>query len=354
MPSAAHFDGHRRVRLLEALCVAGIVPLLAMAVVRYAIDGWRAPTIWLALGMAVAIGAAPLVHRWTGSFRVAAAVPAVAVAAVAPVILALTGGTSAPAMIFIPFVPMLFAGFIGRRGAVALAGALAVGVAILAGLEHAGIRFDQRAHAPSVALRAVYVCAGVTLAAFAAFMKERERERVAQRLEDAARALYESSIRDGLTHLFNRRHFSDRLDAELSYARRRGTRLGLMLIDVDFFKRVNDTHGHAAGDAVLVEVGRRFAGELRQEDIVARYGGEEFVVALRDLTLERTRLVAERLRAAVERQPVAHDGQEIAVTVSIGCSAIDSDPSVPRDALVAAADARLYAAKRGGRNRVEC
>ena len=155
---------------------------------------------------------------------------------------------------------------------------------------------------------------------------------------------------DALTGLMNRRHATALMEAAVAG----GTPVGIAMLDVDRFKEVNDTHGHAGGDAVLVDVARRLA-TTRREDIVARWGGEEFAVLLTDIADETTlRAAADRLRAAVSATPVVlADGTALQVTISVGVCRCCS-PEEALEALVRAADDALYAAKRAGRDRVRC
>jgi len=170
--------------------------------------------------------------------------------------------------------------------------------------------------------------------------------------EELLRQLYESSKRDALTGAFNRQHFEERLIAEVAYAQRHGADVGLVFFDLDHFKRVNDTHGHAAGDAVLRQVAGIVAQRLRTEDVFARVGGEEFVVILRSSSLKAVARVGERLRAAIATSPVHHDGNLIPISISVGCAALRPRDERGGQELVEMADRRLYAAKNGGRNRV--
>jgi diguanylate cyclase (GGDEF)-like protein len=171
--------------------------------------------------------------------------------------------------------------------------------------------------------------------------------------EALQRRLYESSTRDPLTGAFNRAYLGERLLAETSHARRHKSELTLLMIDLDAFKRVNDEHGHLAGDAVLQAVAQLLLHVVRVEDVLARYGGEEFVVLLRATTLDGAARLAERLRAAVSKERVAVDGKELSVTVSIGAAALSELPADQgATELLAVADARLYRAKIAGRNRV--
>jgi two-component system cell cycle response regulator len=170
--------------------------------------------------------------------------------------------------------------------------------------------------------------------------------------EKILRQLYESSVKDSLTGAYNREYFGERLKAEVAYARRHQTEMSLIMVDVDHFKKVNDTHGHQTGDAVLASTVATLSHTLRSEDVVARYGGEEFAVILRGISLENAAAVGERLRALVEAAPVAHGGNVIRCTVSGGCAALSCTVDQTGEALVAVADKRLYLAKRSGRNRI--
>lgn len=158
--------------------------------------------------------------------------------------------------------------------------------------------------------------------------------------------------RDHLTGASNRAHFFEMAERQLMRALRDDGALALVVLDVDHFKRVNDEHGHAAGDVVLREVARRCKAELRPQDIFARLGGEEFVVLLPSTPLVEASAVAERLRASLAREPINADGIQLCITASFGCSALDADPATSLAGLLAAADSALYRAKRAGRDRV--
>jgi len=164
--------------------------------------------------------------------------------------------------------------------------------------------------------------------------------------------MYESALRDGLTKAFNKKYFTDRLESELTFALRHESPLVLVMFDIDHFKKVNDTHGHQAGDLVLSEISTLLTGALRAEDVFARYGGEEFAVICRGTDLTQASVVGERMRKAVEKHRFVHEGTPIPVTISVGIAGLP-DPAV-KDAtdLVARADKALYQSKHGGRNRV--
>jgi diguanylate cyclase (GGDEF)-like protein len=171
--------------------------------------------------------------------------------------------------------------------------------------------------------------------------------------QDASRRLYHMSVRDGLTGLYNRHHFDERLAAEVAFATRHATALALMLIDVDHFKQINDRFGHQAGDAVLQQMGDTLQRCVRTEDIVARYGGEEFAVIARGIDALGARSFAERIRMLIGGSSVIHEGTSIAVSASIGVAHSDNiGVSGKTNAFLAAADHALYAAKHAGRNRV--
>jgi diguanylate cyclase (GGDEF)-like protein len=170
--------------------------------------------------------------------------------------------------------------------------------------------------------------------------------------ETFQRQMYESALRDGLTKIFNKKYFIDRLDSEFAYAARHKSPLSLVLFDVDHFKRINDSHGHLAGDHALAALAQVVLSTIRQEDVFARYGGEEFAVICRGVDLEGAMMFGERLRLLVAEQPISYHGIELALTVSVGVATLsDVGMRNPAD-LVALADEALYQAKNEGRNRV--
>lgn len=155
---------------------------------------------------------------------------------------------------------------------------------------------------------------------------------------------------DALTNLNNRRQFETRLKQEIAITKRQNNPLCAMMIDIDFFKKVNDTYGHASGDEVLRTVASVIKAQLRESDIPARYGGEEFAVLLPYTHIEEAKIVGERLRKAVEETSVQLDNLSINVTISMGLAEFHSDES--GEELFKKADSALYEAKESGRNRV--
>ncbi len=165
-----------------------------------------------------------------------------------------------------------------------------------------------------------------------------------------------AGLTDGLTGVHNRRYFESRCLEEVQAARRSGLPLVCLLLDVDHFKRINDTHGHPAGDAVLRYVARLIRAQLRGSDVVARYGGEEFVLLLPGTPLPAALETAERIRRVIAAQTMPVSVSEpLRITVSMGAAALlpGDDPAALAADLVQRADQALYAAKQGGRNRVQ-
>jgi diguanylate cyclase (GGDEF)-like protein len=173
----------------------------------------------------------------------------------------------------------------------------------------------------------------------------KEELKTQRRLLDSYMA---ESLTDPLTGLGNRRKFDQELARRFAQWRRVGTPLTLVLVDVDHFKRVNDEHGHAAGDAVLHDVAQVLIECVREMDVVARYGGEEFGLILPGTTLDEARPVAERVRGAIAGRTFQYSGRELLITVSAGLAEAMLTNDV--EVLVARADAALYSAKDGGRD----
>lgn len=160
---------------------------------------------------------------------------------------------------------------------------------------------------------------------------------------------------DGLTGVFNRRHFDESIRDAVRNAISSGQPMAAMMIDLDFFKRLNDTYGHAAGDACLIEAAKRAEACVPETDgMIARYGGEEFVGLLSGTTPEQAQRVAEAIRASIEQAEVVHDGVSIRMTASLGLNCAVPDATGDPAAFLACADEALYVAKENGRNQVVC
>lgn len=179
-------------------------------------------------------------------------------------------------------------------------------------------------------------------------------ENLTRALEEKNRILDNLANIDGLTGVHNHRYFQNALDQEISRATRNGSTISLLFIDIDFFKKFNDTYGHQVGDFVLARFATTLRDNLRQYDVLARYGGEEFVVILPETTTEEALAVGEKLRAAIENTVFRDNREEYRVTASFGQAAGKpaTEDHFSKDSLISQADQALYEAKEKGRNRV--
>lgn len=178
-----------------------------------------------------------------------------------------------------------------------------------------------------------------------------------RRLRTAQDKIKKMAITDELTGLYNRRYFFERLEAESNRSVRHNHTLGLILFDLDYFKRINDTYGHNGGDAILRQIAEILRAACRQSDIPARYGGEEFILLLPECNEECVEATAEKLRRLMESHPfISDENIEIKVTASFGVATFSSEALSEKPSsseMVKKADTALYRAKKGGRNRVE-
>ena len=163
--------------------------------------------------------------------------------------------------------------------------------------------------------------------------------------------IYRLTTVDGLTQVFNRRYFVETLEREIGRALRYRRDLSLIMFDIDFFKKVNDTHGHLAGDSVLKQLASVLKARIRREDIMARYGGEEFAIILPEIDNYNAVQFAEKIRGIVEKAVFRFEDTDIPVTISIGCASMTTELQEPHE-FVRVADGHLYTAKSQGRNRV--
>ncbi|MBA3457527.1 MAG: GGDEF domain-containing protein, partial [Deltaproteobacteria bacterium] len=165
-------------------------------------------------------------------------------------------------------------------------------------------------------------------------------------------AIHNMAIQDGMTGIHNKRYFLEFLEREIAVCVRHGHPLTLVMFDVDHFKKVNDSAGHLAGDAVLKDLTGRIKPRIRREDLFARYGGEEFACVLPSTALPGGIVFAEHLRTLIEERPTMFDAQEIKFTISLGVTTLHRETGVDPSMLIKRADENLYAAKRSGRNKV--
>ncbi len=182
------------------------------------------------------------------------------------------------------------------------------------------------------------------------FLPEEFYCRVIQNIEqiELIRTIRDVSVRDYLTGLYNRRYLFETGEVLYASAKRRKLNLAAVILDIDHFKRINDTYGHLAGDRVIREIARVLSCGVRQSDLLGRYGGEEFCILLTGLEVDDLKIVLERLRSTVEATRIVHEGNEISATISLGAT-LDLADSL--QAMIERADACLYQAKQGGRNR---
>ena len=179
-----------------------------------------------------------------------------------------------------------------------------------------------------------------------------EKFRMKSEIKLAMEKMAELSTKDELTDLYNRRYFMEFAEREIAGAARYGQDLSLLMLDLDFFIQINDTHGHPAGDAVLKQTARLLKESIRQYDVACRYGGEEFAVIMPNTRLSDAQIFCERLRKKIENKAVRYDSKKIRSTVSIGLVQFSTDLDKSISDLIKRADDRLYAAKQQGRNRV--
>ena len=170
------------------------------------------------------------------------------------------------------------------------------------------------------------------------------------RITSVEKVLFRLSTSDALTGALNRRHFMNLMGRELRRAERYGARFSLLMIDIDHFKRINDTFGHQVGDEAIRQMAKTCLDHLRPTDLLCRYGGEEFLIALTHTELAGAQIAAERMREAVSKLEIDASGRKVVFTISVGLSSFE--PRARLDELIECADQALYAAKTGGRNQV--
>jgi diguanylate cyclase (GGDEF)-like protein len=186
------------------------------------------------------------------------------------------------------------------------------------------------------------------------------RVRAGKRIVDLQKELLETnkrlellSITDGLTKLHNHRYFQDELAREFEESQRYQRPLSLAMIDIDFFKKINDTYGHAVGDDVLKCTAKLYRDSVRSTDLVARYGGEEFAVMMPETALQDGILFAEKIRHLLESTPLETQAGPVTATISVGVASVPHSRIHTAKELIIAADKALYRAKKNGRNQVQ-
>ncbi len=190
-----------------------------------------------------------------------------------------------------------------------------------------------------------------TIYRFTAEQSREEKERLEKKVKERTYEIEQLSKTDALTGLWNRGYLEEILDSEFKRARRYKHELGLLIIDLDHFKLINDNYGHLTGDEVLRQISRRICDSLRETDFVGRYGGEEIVVILTNTNIEDTKMIAEKLRLDIAKEAVTVNNQDITVTTSIGGSCLRKETETIKS-LFQEADKALYQSKERGRNQV--
>jgi diguanylate cyclase (GGDEF)-like protein len=180
-----------------------------------------------------------------------------------------------------------------------------------------------------------------------------ESKKHVEKLIEANKKYREMAYRDELTGLFNHRYYQETMEKELERIKRYQRGLSLLFFDIDYFKEINDSYGHLAGDKVLKSIAQRIYKTKRSSDIVARYGGDEFAVIMPETDRKGLQIFAERIRRGIEELSVVVDGEVLRVTISIGAAVFGGgEPTVDKVTMLEAADKAIYLAKRGGRNMI--
>lgn len=232
-------------------------------------------------------------------------------------------------------------------GALIVALALSLGIILTMGSD----RFFSMNEKQGAVLFLVTLLAGLVFLAMAWLTARR----LMNQLSTAHQVIDALAITDEVTGLINRRHFFERFEEEVDRARRYGSGLSLILLDIDHFRHINETYGHPAGEVVLAEVGRLLSANIRTSDIISRYGGEEFAVLIPARDAHEAYQVAEKLRIVVEVNDITLEGPPLGVTISAGVAdsaTVAGDGGSLKDALMRAADKAMYMAKKRGRNQV--
>lgn len=263
-----------------------------------------------------------------------------------------TGGIDSSSIVWIVFVPIA-ATIMARTWDAILWGVISLGSIVGIYVLNRELGMDWTVVPPQSSDRMIDLVMLTLVIGTATFLNERTKARALQHLENAQDMLNHLATVDPLTKVFNRRYFFERAQIELELARLRKSRTSILLLDIDHFKKINDTYGHTVGDQILTGMVALCQESLREMDTLARLGGEEFVVLLPETDLSEAQQIAERLRKTLEHTPIPSDCGPQKVTISIG---IMSHPTygadLPVDQLVQQADQAMYQAKRSGRNRV--
>lgn len=335
------------VRLLNLCCLA--VPVILLFVAEFALFGiWK---LAVSLGLAgIVMVAAPWIYKKTGSLAIARESFLVSLFAFKLFESVVLASVTSPGSIWFIAMPTI-AILLGNP----ISGACWLGISTgsVLTLHHLYARHPVAADLVLRHFDALYtfslVFLGMSVATYV-FMVDASRKKAYRRLQDANELIRELAIRDPLTGVFNRRYVWERMQQEEKRAQMHAGVFHVCLIDLDRFKRINDTLGHAIGDAVLKQVAKAIQGQIREGDCFARYGGEEFILVLEGSAGFDPEAFAERIRRQVAELRFAEAGGPDQVTVSIGIARFRREESFSNT--IKRSDRALYAAKAGGRNRV--
>lgn len=355
-PQPASTPGSRRANLLAWLLIvmlpllAAILPILWFSTLNASLV--RTNYFVLIVCLMALLGAAYIVNR-RGNYSLAAAL-VVACAIVGPWV-SVYFDPSVAAGNYLPLVYITLSIFLASI-LLSARMTILIGALELAALSAFALSASNPAQISWASLIS-FVLMTIVLSVVSGVISRLDVEQIsrqARELEANQQQLREMSIRDPLTGLYNRRHLNDTLERELARAARQAHSVGVIMLDIDYFKQFNDAYGHVAGDGLLRDLGRTMPCLIRDTDTAYRYGGEEFVIILPDATAELAFTCAQRLHAAANAAQIFMGvTPNISPTISFGVAAFPRDAHTPDD-LLGAADAALYHAKRAGRNRVVC
>ena len=314
----------------------------------YWLSGYPSQAVWLQLAATLISLAALVMVQYTKHTRLAAQMVSFGLylCLIGPGIF--TGGIDSSALVWLTFIPVAAAIMDGAATGLFWS-CVSIVTVIALFIFNRVFMIDLTIRPPQSIDRVIDLVFCIIVVAIATVINERTKRQVVAELDEAKAQLTDLANIDPLTNIFNRRYFIEHAQTELE---RHEREFSILLVDIDHFKKINDTYGHATGDRVLNKAVSVCSLVLRKEDILARLGGEEFVILLPDTSLKLANEIAERLRSAIENTQIRINTGSVNITVSIGISF-----SSPRDALslqelIRYADDAMYKAKDAGRNQV--
>jgi diguanylate cyclase (GGDEF)-like protein len=309
--------------------------------------GLDSPGAAWVLAVATPVGMfAPYVHRWTGSLALGVHYLLCDIFLALLGLVMLVGGLQSPALMWLVVLPMTAAIVHRPQSGIVWLAIVTITAGVVGAMAIAGHPFDHGISSTGFQVLTVVSVAGLATSVLAVVS-------VYYRLVvQANRRLHEQASRDGLTGLLNHRAMIEVLEAEHGRHARRGAHLALVMVDIDFFKNVNDRFGHAVGDMVLQDVAAEMARSVRQTDYVGRFGGEEFLCILPSCPPATAEAVGEQIRRNCEEHFFALGEERLPITVSVGVATYNPELDEDSQSALRRADEALYRAKRSGRNQV--